>query len=67
VHREISETAAAGLLVQGGRLDDAKRVLAHVLQLTPNDNEAIFLTGLIAVAEKRYEDAVEAFRRILAA
>jgi thioredoxin-like negative regulator of GroEL len=64
--QQISETQAAALLIQLGRLDEAKLVLVHVLQVTPNDNEAIFLTGLIAVAEKRYGDAVEAFRRILA-
>ncbi len=66
VRREISETAAAAILVQAGRLDDAKLVLAHVLQLTPEDNEAIFLVGLIAVAEKKYDAAIDAFRRILA-
>jgi len=64
--QQISETQAAALLIQLGRLDEAKLVLVHILQVTPNDNEAIFLTGLIAVAEKRYHDAAEAFRRILA-
>ena len=67
MQQEISETAAAALLIQAGKIDDAKLVLAHVLQVAPNDNEATFLSGLIAVAEKRYDDAVEAFRRILAA
>lgn len=66
LQRQISETQAAGLLIQAGRLDDAKRVLADVLQKNANDNEAIFLQGMIAVAEMRYSDAVEAFRRILA-
>ena len=64
--RQISETDAAALLVQAGRLDDAKRVLAHVLETNPNDYEAVFLQGMIAVAEKRYADAVENFRFILA-
>ena len=63
---QISETAAAALLIQAGRLDDAKRVLAHVLETNPKDNEAVFLQGMIAVAEKRYSDAIEVFRRILA-
>ncbi len=66
VQQQISETTAAALLVQAGRLDDAKLVLAHVLQITPNDNQAIFLVGLIAVAEKRYDAAIDEFRRILA-
>jgi tetratricopeptide (TPR) repeat protein len=65
--REISETAAAAILIQADRLDDAKVVLAHVLQLTPDDNEAIFLVGMVAVAEKRYNAAIQEFRRILAA
>lgn len=63
---QIPETTAAALLIQAGKLDDAKRVLAHVLEMNPNDKEAIFLQGMIAVAEKRYPDAIEAFRRILA-
>lgn len=67
VTQQTSETDAAAALIEGGKLDDAKRVLAHVLQLTPNDNQAIFLVGIIAVAEKRYDAAIEAFRRILAA
>ena len=67
VTQQISETAAAAALIEGGKLEDAKRVLVHVLQLTPNDNQAIFLVGMIAVAEKRYDAAIEAFRRILAA
>lgn len=66
VQRSISETDAAALLIQANRLDDAKRVVAHVLEINPNDREAIFLQGMIAVAEKRYSDAIEAFRRILA-
>lgn len=65
--QQISETAAAAALIEGGKLDDAKRVLAHVLQLNQDDNQAIFLVGIIAVAEKRYDAAIEAFRRILAA
>ena len=67
VQQQISETDAAALLVQAGRLDDAKRVLAHVLEVSPTDNEALFLRGLIALAEKRYEDAIADFRLILVA
>lgn len=63
---QVSETTAAALLIQAGKLEDAKRVLSHVLEMNPGDKEAIFLRGMIAVAEKRYSDAIEAFRRILA-
>jgi tetratricopeptide (TPR) repeat protein len=65
--QEIPENTAAAILIEAGRLEDAKLILAHVLQITPNDNEAIFLVGIIAVAEKRYDAAIAAFRRILTA
>ena len=64
--QEISLTAAAALLLQANRVDDGERVLALALQQNPNDNEAIFLHGLIAVAHKNYDGAIEDFRRILA-
>jgi tetratricopeptide (TPR) repeat protein len=66
VQQKITETDAAGLLLEAGRLDDARRVLAHVLEQNPNDIQAHFLRGLIAVAEKRYDDAIADFRFILA-
>jgi outer membrane protein len=64
--QQISLTAAAALLLQANRIDDAERVLTLALQQNPNDNEAIFLRGMIAVARKNYDAAVEDFRRILA-
>jgi hypothetical protein len=65
--REISLDEAAALLVQAGRLDDAKRVIELALQGNANDYEAIFLRAMIAVAEKDYDAAIADFRRILAA
>jgi hypothetical protein len=65
VRQEIPETEAAAILIVAGRLDDAKLVLAHVLQATPNDSEAMFLSGLIDVREKNYGSAISTFRRIL--
>lgn len=65
--QQISLTAAAALLVQADRIDDAERVLTLALQQNPDDNEAIFLRGIIAVTRKNYDAAVEDFRRILAA
>ena len=53
--QQISLTAAAALLVQANRIDDAERVLALALQQNPNDNEAIFLRAMIAVARKNYD------------
>jgi outer membrane protein len=67
IAQQISLSAAAALLLQANRIDDAERVLTLALQQNPNDNEAIFLHGLIAVARKNYDGAIEDFRRILAA
>lgn len=65
--QQISLTNAAALLIQSNRLDDAERVLTLALQQNANDNEAIFLRGMIAVARQNYEAAIGDFRRILAA
>ena len=65
VTRPISLDEAAGLLVQSGQIEDAKRVLKVQLDRDPSDNQALFLSGLIAVAEKRYDDAVAVFRLVL--
>jgi len=55
---QITETEAAGLLIDAGQIETAKLVLTHVLQSNPNDLQARFLQGLIAVSEKRYDDAI---------
>jgi len=67
VVREIRNNEAAALLIQAGRLDEAKRVLASSLQQNADDYEAIFMLGLIAVAEQQHDAAIAHFRRILAA
>jgi tetratricopeptide (TPR) repeat protein len=67
VQQQITETDAAGLLVEAGQIDTAKLVLAHVLETNPNDLQAHFLRGLIAVSEMRYDDAIADFRFILVA
>src|SRR5262245_60245578 len=67
VAQQITNNEAAALLIQAGRLDDAKRVLALSLQQNANDFEAIFMFGLIAVAEKQYDAAIAYFRQILVA
>ena len=65
--QEITTNQAAALLIQANQLDDAKRVLALSLQQNANDFEAIFMLGLIAVAEQQYDTAIGYFRQILAA
>jgi len=67
VPQQITTNEAAALLIQANRLDDAKRVLALSLQQNANDYEAIFMLGLIAVAERQYDTAIAYFRQILAA
>ena len=53
VQQQITKRVPQQLLLEAGRLDDAKRVLAHVLETNPNDNAAIFISGHdSAVAEK---------------
>src|SRR5262245_3540550 len=65
--RQLTNNEAASLLIQANRLEDAKRVLALSLEQNANDFEAIFLLGLIAVAEQQYDAAIAYFRQILAA
>lgn len=61
----LSEIQAAQLLITNNRLDDAKRVLEHVLATKPDDSESQFLLATIAVAQKDYDTAISLFRRIL--
>ncbi len=63
--QQITLDDAAALLVQGGKLAEAKRVLAAQLEKAPDDPQALFLSGLIAVAEKDYDNAIEQFRHVL--
>jgi outer membrane protein len=65
--QQISNNEAATLLIQAGRLDDAKRVLAFSLEQNENDYEAIFMLGLIAVAQQQYDAGIAHFRGIIAA
>ncbi len=66
VVQPISDTAAAALLIQAGRLDEAKSLLTRTSQLNPEDNQVFFLLGLIAIAEEDYDAAIGHFRFILA-
>ena len=67
IGQQITTIQAATLLLQAGQLEEAKRVLAISLDENPNYFEAIFLFGLIAVAEHEYDAAIAHFRQILAA
>jgi thioredoxin-like negative regulator of GroEL len=61
----VSDTVAAALLMQAGRLEDAKTVLARALAVKPEDTQAQFLLAMIAVAENDYDTAISLFRAIL--
>jgi outer membrane protein len=65
--RQVTNNEAAALLVAAGRFNDAKRILALSIQQNPNDYEAIFILGMIAVAEQGYDTAIAYFRQILVA
>lgn len=65
VTKPISLDEAAALLLQSGKVAEAKRVLAAQLAKAPDDGQALFLSGLIATAEKDYGSAIEYFRHIL--
>ena len=53
------------LALELDRPAEAKPLLAGVLAREPKNVEALFLLGRIAYADGRYEDAVDAFDRIL--
>ena len=64
-HKAISGLEAAELLMQAGRLEEAKRVLAVLEKAAPGDAQVQFLVGMIAVQERDYSRAIARFRRIL--
>ena len=57
------ETAAK--LMQAGHLDRAKLLLGIELIQDPGNNQVLFLLGMIAVQQKKYDEAIKDFRRIL--
>ena len=61
----LTKIQAAQLLIANNRLDDAKRLLDHILAAKPDDSESQFLLATIAVAQKDYDTAISLFRRIL--
>jgi Tfp pilus assembly protein PilF len=63
--RAISELQAAQLLMQGGRVEDAKKVLLALERSSPEDSQVLFLLGMIAVQQKDYDTAIRRFRKIL--
>lgn len=61
----FTDVQAAQLLIANDKLDEASKLLEHVLAAAPEDSEAQFLLAMIAVARKDYDTAITLFRRIL--
>lgn len=49
-----------------GRLSEAKSIVRALLEANPDSTTLLNVDGTLAVAEKRYNDAVDAFRRAYA-
>jgi hypothetical protein len=56
---------AAELLIQNGRLAEARRVLLSLEAANPRDSEVQFLLAMISVQQKDYPGAIRRFRAIL--
>ncbi|MBS0411924.1 MAG: hypothetical protein JSR86_18545, partial [Proteobacteria bacterium] len=56
--RQITELQAAQLLMNAGKLAEARVVLADLEKRQPADNEVQFLLGLIATQDKDYDQAI---------
>ena len=63
--RQVSGVQAAELLMQAGRLDDARKVLVALQKVRPDDSEVLFLLGMLDVQQKDYAGAIQLFRKIL--
>jgi len=61
----ISWDAAARRLMNLGQLDQALSIVKARLTVAPNDVQALFLKGMIAVADKDNREAIRIFRSIL--
>lgn len=61
----LSVLQAAQMLMTNDRLTEAKILLDQYLAAAPDDSQAQFLRGMVAVAEKDYDTAIQLFRRIL--
>jgi len=64
--RSISVRDAAVLLMQAGRLAEARRALESLERANPKDNDVQFLLGMVAMQEKAYPEAIRRFRAVLA-
>lgn len=52
-------------LLRTGRTDEAAHVLEQVLKAQPDDQQAVFLTGIVAMAKADHKRAIKIFRAML--
>ncbi|MDP3674764.1 MAG: tetratricopeptide repeat protein [Novosphingobium sp.] len=52
-------------LLRTGRTDEAAHVLEQVLKAQPDDQQAVFLTGIVAMAKGDHKRAIRIFRAML--
>ena len=62
---QLTVLQAAQLLITNERLVEAKTLLDRYIAANPDDSQGQFLRGMVAVAEKDYDTAIQLFRRIL--
>jgi hypothetical protein len=57
--------AIAAEYERAGRLDEAERLLGHVLAAAPNQGDALHQAGVVAFRKKRYADALGLMQRAI--
>jgi len=61
----IDQITAAKLLIESGHFGPARQLLESRVGAQPRNVEALFLLGMIATAESKYDEAISRFRRAL--
>lgn len=62
---QVSHIDAAKLLMQAGRIDEAKKLIVMVREKDPRNPDALFLAGMIALSEGDNKQAVRYFHELL--
>jgi hypothetical protein len=62
---QLTVLEAAQLLMTNDRLAEARVLLDRYIAANPEDSQGQFLRGMVAVAQKDYDTAIQLFRRIL--
>jgi tetratricopeptide (TPR) repeat protein len=62
----LQKNLADFLFVEEGRMEEALQIYVNILQVQPEDTETLLISGHICVALRKFEDAAEFYRRVLA-